>query len=227
MRVLAVDTTTAHGSVALLEDGDCRALLGVASTLPQHAGRLLPDIDELLKRAGRSLADLDGFAVARGPGAFTGLRIGIATVEGLSFATGRPVAGVSSLEATAFRFRHLDGWIVSMLEAHRGEVYGAVYRAEKGNLALHAEPVCRTPQGFLDSLDVDPDLFAGTGLVRCGELVASRFPRSRTADRSFFLAEEVGRLGAAKLAAGEGASLGSLHALYIRPSDAERSRRTG
>ncbi|MGH9390705.1 MAG: tRNA (adenosine(37)-N6)-threonylcarbamoyltransferase complex dimerization subunit type 1 TsaB, partial [Vicinamibacteria bacterium] len=85
MRVLAVDTTGAHGSAAVVAGGILEGLIGIRETRPRHAEALLPTIDELLRLLSLSLERIDGFAVAVGPGSFTGLRIGIAAVEGLSF----------------------------------------------------------------------------------------------------------------------------------------------
>jgi tRNA threonylcarbamoyladenosine biosynthesis protein TsaB len=224
MRVLAVDTTGAHGSVAVVEGGELEGLFGVREKTPRHAEVLLPAIDHLLRSLWLKLEEIDGFAVAVGPGSFTGLRIGIAAVEGLSFATGMPAAGVSALEATAFRFRHLDGLIVSLIEAYRGEIYGAAYRARAGVLHPEVEPRCTTAARFLDRLPEPPALVAGNGILRHRAAVASRVPSAVLADPSFFIGEEVARLGEMKLARGEGALLGSLAPLYIRPAEAERNR---
>jgi tRNA threonylcarbamoyladenosine biosynthesis protein TsaB len=226
MRVLAVDTTSAHGSVALLDGDELTALSGCSVPAPRHAESLLPAIDDILARAGTSLDAIDGFAVAKGPGAFTGLRIGIAAVEGLSFATGRPVVGVSALDATAYRHRFVPGIVVSFLEAYRSEVYGAVYRAERGRVSLVAGPLCQPPTRFLDGIEEAPAIVCGTGLTAYRDLVRSRFPEAMLPEPSFFLAEELARLGREQLEAGEAAALGSLRALYIRPSDAERAGKT-
>jgi tRNA threonylcarbamoyl adenosine modification protein YeaZ len=222
MRALAVDTTGAHGSVALVAEGELVALVGIRETSPRHAERLLPTIESLLGRLSLELSQIDGFAVAVGPGSFTGLRIGIASVEGLSFATGKPVAGVSALEATAFRFRHLPGLIVSIIEAYRGEVYGAAYRSRSGLLQQEVEPVCATASDFLAALPEPPSIVAGTAIVRHREAIERSAPGVRMADASFFLAEEVARIGEAKLAAGGSAPLGGLTPIYIRPPEAER-----
>ncbi len=224
MRVLAVDTTGAHGSVALVDDGELEGLFGVRERTPRHAEVLLPTIDRLLRSLSLKLEEIDGFAVAVGPGSFTGLRIGIAAVEGLSFATSKPAAGVSALEATAFRFRYLDGLIVSLIEAYRGEIYGAAYRARAGVLHLEVEPSCMSASRFLDLLPEAPALVAGTGLLRHREAVDIHAPGAILADRSFFIGEEVARVGEAKLEAGDPAPLGSLAPLYIRPTEAERNR---
>jgi tRNA threonylcarbamoyladenosine biosynthesis protein TsaB len=224
MRVLAVDTTGAHGSVAVVEDGELEGLIGIRERTPRHAESLLPTIDELLRLLSLHLEEIDGFAVAVGPGSFTGLRIGIAAAEGLSFATGKPVAGVSALEATAFRYRYVDGLVVPLIEAYRGEIYGAAYRARGGVLHLAGGPSCMTAGRFLDSLPEAPAIVAGTGILRHRAEVESRVPSALLADPSYFLGEEVARLGGAKLARGEAAALGSLAPLYVRPAEAERLR---
>jgi len=224
MRLLAVDTTGAHGSVAIVAEGELEGLIGIRETRPKHAESLLPTLDQLLRLLGLGLEEIDGFAVAVGPGSFTGLRIGIAAVEGLSFATGKPAAGVSALEATAFRFRHVDGLVVALIEAYRGEIYGAAYRALTGRLHLEVEPSCTSASTFLESLPEPPTLVAGTGLLRHREEVEIHAPDAFLADSSFFIGEEVARLGGAKLEAGDAAPLGSLAPLYIRPAEAERRR---
>lgn len=227
MRVLAVDTTGAHGSVAIVSGGELEGILGARETRPKHAESLLPTIEQLLRILSLRLEDVDGLAVAVGPGSFTGLRIGIAAVEGLSFATGKPAAGVSALEATAFRFRHVDGLIVALIEAYRGEIYGAAYRARAGVLRLEVEPSCTSASSFLQALPEPPSIVAGTGLLRHRSEVEPHAASAFLADPSFFLGEEIARLGMAKLEAGEAAPLGSLAPLYIRPAEAERTRTAG
>jgi tRNA threonylcarbamoyladenosine biosynthesis protein TsaB len=223
MRVLAVDTTGAHGSVAIVAGGDLEGILGARETSPKHAESLLPTIEQLLRILSLELAEIDGFAVAVGPGSFTGLRIGIAAVEGLSFATGKPAVGVSALEATAFRYRHVDGLVVALIEAYRGEIYGAAYRARRGVLHLEVEPTCTSASRFLETLPDPPSLVAGTGILRHRNEVETCASGAFLADPSFFIGEEVARLGGAKLAAGDAAPLGGLAPLYIRPAEAERN----
>jgi tRNA threonylcarbamoyladenosine biosynthesis protein TsaB len=221
MRVLAVDTTGAHGSVGIVENGELIGLLGTRETSPRHAESLLPTIDHLLGLLSLRLEHVDGFAVAVGPGSFTGLRIGIAAVEGLAFATGKPAGGVSALEATAYRFRHVEGLVVPLIEAYRGEVYGAAYRARKGTLHLEVEPSCVTAQAFLASLPEPPLLVAGSAILRHREEIEALAGAALLADASFFLAEEIARLGAARIAKGDAAALGSLAPLYVRRAEAE------
>src|SRR5262245_52028805 len=215
MRVLAVDTTGAHGSVGIVEDGELLGLIGTREQSPRHAESLLPTIEHLLRLHELRLEQIDGFAVAVGPGSFTGLRIGIAAVEGLSFATGKPAAGVSALEATAFRFRHAEGLLVPLIEAYRGEVYGAAYRARSGELELVVEPACSGAAAFLESLGERPALVAGTAILRHREEIEANAGDAFLSDASFFIAEEVARLGAARIEAGDAAALGSLAPLYV------------
>lgn len=225
MLVLAVDTTSAHGSMALLDADALRGVLAFRTAHPRHAESLLPSMDYLLAQVGVELHDVEGFAVAVGPGSFTGLRIGIAAVEGLAYSLERPVVGVSALEATAFRYRHRRGMLAAALEAYRGEVYGASYRSDGERIEPASEPTCLPPTDFLDSLPEPPELIAGSATVRYHDVLEAHLPDTVTiAEPSLFIAEEIARLGAAELGAGKHAPLGGLDALYIRPSEAERNR---
>ncbi len=223
MRVLAVDTTSAFASLAVLNNGLLEGFAGAAHG-PRHSERLLPALDRLLSDLELSVDGIDGFAVSVGPGSFTGLRIGIASVEGLAFATGRPCAGVSALDATAHRYRYRPGWIAVVLDAYRGEIYGATYRSNDDVVSMVEEPVCEAPERFVERLPREPVLFAGTGVRRVRTLAKQRFGGNLVVDDSFFIAEEVARIGWARLLSGETDELGELRALYVRPSEAEIAR---
>jgi tRNA threonylcarbamoyl adenosine modification protein YeaZ len=221
MKLLAVDTTSFAGSVAMLDGDELRGLIGIHAA-PGHAERLLPTIDMLLRELELSLEEVEAFAVSAGPGSFTGLRIGISTVEGLSYSRGRPVMGVSSLEATAYHFRYRTGLVASFLDARRGEIFGALYRADGKRLETVVEPVCEKPDVFLNRLPAEPVLIAGSGTLTYKELLEDQ-PYVRPADPAFFLAEEVGRIGQRHIAEGSATPLGGLEAIYLRPSDAEKA----
>ena len=231
MLVLAVDTTTsttttgAHGSLALLDDHALCGVMAFRTAQPLHAETLLPSVDYLLAQSEAKLDDVQAFAVAVGPGSFTGLRIGIAAVEGLAYTLDRPAVGVSTLDAIAFRYRHRRGLLVALIEAYRGEVYGASYQSDGESIQQASEPTCMPPKDFLDSLSEPPELVAGSATVSYRDVLDANLPQSVTiAEPSLFIAEEVGRLGTRKLEAGERAPLGGLDALYIRPSGAERDK---
>src|SRR5919108_4102802 len=143
MKVLGLDTTTAAGSVALVDD---RRTIEVAAIDPSQpvATRLPGDIAALLERHALALGDIALLAVATGPGSFTGLRIGIATMQGLALAAGKPLIGVSAFEALA-TFAEAPR-VAVWIDAWRGEVYAAAFAAAK-DAGLHelAEPVVAPP----------------------------------------------------------------------------------
>ncbi len=224
MKVLAVDTTSDSGSTAILDGDVLRAFVGF-SKKPGYAQKLLPTVERMLEELSLELSDIDGFAVAAGPGSFTGLRIGIATMEGLSYATKRPVVGISSLEATAHRYRFVTGWVAPILDARRREVFGALYEANGRELKEVVAPVCESAERFLARLPKEPVLVAGTATLVYHELLSHESQgHLQSAASSFFLAEEVARLGSERLEKGSSAPLGSLEAIYLRPSDAEMAR---
>jgi tRNA threonylcarbamoyladenosine biosynthesis protein TsaB len=137
MIVLTLDTTTRAGGAAVLEDG--RLLATVEGQSRRTQGERLPgDLLDVLARAGRPLVAVDLFAVASGPGSFTGLRVGIATMQGLAFARGRPVAPISALDAlaslavTAIRASHSSGeWLAAIMDAHRHEAFAQVWSVDR------------------------------------------------------------------------------------------------
>ncbi|MFH0794629.1 MAG: tRNA (adenosine(37)-N6)-threonylcarbamoyltransferase complex dimerization subunit type 1 TsaB, partial [bacterium] len=102
MRLLAIEAATFCGSIALMEDGEMRALWNQDS-LSSYSELLLPAVKEILAKVGWTPADLDGIAVSRGPGSFTALRIGMSVAKTLAYGTGKPLVGVSTLEALALR----------------------------------------------------------------------------------------------------------------------------
>jgi tRNA threonylcarbamoyladenosine biosynthesis protein TsaB len=149
MPVLAIDTSSSITAVALVEGA--RVLSEDDSPSEhKHGETLLPRVQQVLKAGGVELAQLQAIAVGVGPGSFTGLRVGLATAKGLSLATGTPIRGVSSLRVLA-RGLHDDGGVgdrplLTVLDAHKGEVFVAGYRAGEGGALtevlapLHAEP---------------------------------------------------------------------------------------
>ena len=152
MLLIALDTTTPSGSVALLEDDRVLGEIGIESS-STHSTRLLLSVDFLLKTQGVTMGDIDGFAVTPGPGSFTGLRIGLSTIKAFSFATGKPVARVSSLLALAYK--HIDGGeglIGPMLDAKKGEIYAALYSRAGGELKEIIPQGAYAPEEFLKRL---------------------------------------------------------------------------
>lgn len=225
VRILAVDTTTAFGSIGLLDGDTLSAIFGVGPQ-PHHAENLLSMVDQILERLGWTLTDLGGLAVASGPGSFTGLKIGVASMEGLALARDLPLVGVGSLLATAWPHRHSPGLVASVIQAYRGEIYGALYEkgADSQRLEPRMEPVCEPPERFAERLGGSfrmPLLLAGTGVERYRETWKSLDAQDvRFAPASYFLAEAVARLGVEAITRGER----GVDVMYVRASEAERNR---
>lgn len=127
MKILAVDTATSWQSVAVL-DGTKVLARADEDAGWAHAKRLVPTVDRVLASCGMALADLDGLAVSIGPGSFTGLRVGLATMLGFRLATGLPLAAVPTLEAMAWNLRGAELPLCPMLKARTGEVYWGLYQ---------------------------------------------------------------------------------------------------
>ncbi len=128
-----------------------------------HSRRVLEMIDHMLsKRVGMALEDIDIFCAARGPGSFTGLRIGISVIKGLCLAMEKPGMGVSSLDGIAFRFAHCSIPVCVMMDARRNEVYCAVYQFDQGRLVFKTKERVVSPKDAI-RMTKGPSLFAGSG----------------------------------------------------------------
>jgi tRNA threonylcarbamoyladenosine biosynthesis protein TsaB len=175
----------------------------------------------LLEGLALAPGDVEGYAVAAGPGSFTGLRVGISTVQGMALAGDRPCAAVSALDALAARAAPFPGGIVAVMEAHRGEVFGAVY--DGSGRAAKGEPEASPLAALLDR-SPDAAAFIGDGADRYrSEILAAR-PGAVFPDRSLFLAGTIGRLGEALLAAGKGIAASELRPLYLREASIRKPR---
>lgn len=217
MRILAVDTTTERGSVAVADSSELLGELRLASDVT-HSQRVLGGIDFLLRGLGLALEAIDGYAVATGPGSFTGLRIGISTVQGLALGQPRPCLGVSALDVLAVRARGSAAVLVAMCDAWRDEVYGAIYDAEA---RLLAGPFVEAPARFLARVPAGA-AFVGAGAARYREAVRAHDPGARLCERSLFLAGTLARMAEPRLARGEGHGPEQLRPLYVRAVDAQK-----
>ena len=222
MRVLAVDTTTARESVALADGGRVRGEVRL-DPVDSHSTRLMPAIAFLLQSLGLGPADVEGYAVAAGPGSFTGLRVGIGTVQGLALAADRPCAPISALDALAARAAGSAEWIVAVMEAHRGEVFGGFYDAEG---RPRGEPLA-APLGTLLEQVPDGAAFIGDALERHRPAIAAARPGAVFPRRSLFLAGTVALMGEAVLAAGRGRPASELRPLYLREADIRKTDAPG
>ena len=138
MLILAFESSARPASVALLRDGQLLSQYSQCSQLT-HSRTLLPMAEDMLKNAELTLDDVDLFAVAHGPGSFTGIRIGVSTVKGLAWASDKPCVGVSTLEAMAWHGLAAGGLICPVMDARRSQVYNALFEIRDGKPARLTE----------------------------------------------------------------------------------------
>ena len=223
VKVLGVDTATRSCSVAVLIDDQPAAELATVSDRT-HSVRLMSMIRDALALAKLDLKELDGFAVTVGPGSFTGLRIGISTVKGLAFATSKPCAGVSTLEALAYPCLPWPNPICTLMDARKGEVYAGFFRGARGGRLerIGVEQVA-APETILHTIH-SPHLFVGDAVaiyaVRI-RAVAGGYADLAPGDLHFPKASVVAHLARDALQAADRSGPSRLIPRYIRQSDAE------
>ncbi len=223
MLIMAFESSAKAASVALVQDGRLISQYSQCSGLT-HSRTLLPMAEDMLKNAEMSLKDVDCFAVAQGPGSFTGIRIGVSTVKGLAWASNKPCVGVSTLEAMAWHGLSAGGYICPVMDARRNQVYNALFRMEKGR----PERLCEDRPIGLAELSEElrrinaPVLLVGDG----AEISARYFDKEGIA---YTVAPEnllwQSAWGVAMAAADkEAVSCDELLPVYLRLSQAEREK---
>ncbi|MCK5695533.1 MAG: tRNA (adenosine(37)-N6)-threonylcarbamoyltransferase complex dimerization subunit type 1 TsaB [Desulfobacula sp.] len=162
LKLLCVSTAEPGCSLAII-DGNSLICEEFWETRLTHSKRLVEMIEHMLeKRVCMELSDIDAFVAARGPGSFTGLRIGISVVKGLAYAMEKPGLGVSSLDGIAFRFVHSSIPVCVMMDAKRNEVYCALYQFEHGRLVFKSHERVVSPEDAIGMTN-GATLFAGSG----------------------------------------------------------------
>lgn len=168
--ILSIETATTNCSVALSKDGKTIALKEDYDNNYSHAERLHVYIDEVLKEAKVNPADLDAVAISKGPGSYTGLRIGVSAAKGLCFALNKPLISVSTLESLAHQVTIEHGVIVSMLDARRMEVYAAVFDSSF-KLIRDIESQILDENSFKDYLEKGKVYFIGSGVEKTKKII--------------------------------------------------------
>lgn len=225
MLVLAFDTSTSRGSLALVADDRLLAEYTLESPA-SYLNRLLAGIDQMLTDAGRTLQEVGLMVVSAGPGNFTGLRLGLATAKGLALAQGCPVVAVNTLDALAANFPWSSLPVCPIIDAKKQEVYAAVYRSLDGAADLRSPYLLLRPEALAAKLE-EPTILTGPGLERYGtylqEVLGARALMAPSELR-LVRASVLARLGLARLLAGEVPELDKLLPFYLRPADAEIKR---
>ena len=221
MKILALESSALAASAALWDGGRCVGLYLQNCGLT-HSETLLPMAENLLKGCAVPLSEVDLVAVARGPGSFTGVRIGVATAKGLSWGLDKPCCGVSTLEAMAWQAAHLEGKLLCCcMDARRGQVYNALFRAEGESLQRLREDRAISLAELLADLPEAPVLLGDGACITAKAL--------EEAGMAHTLAPESVRIQSAW-----GVALAAAHAprdawgepepVYLRLSQAERER---
>lgn len=191
---------------------------------PVDSGRsysviLLPAVMALLAELTLEIHDLDAYAVTAGPGSFTGLRIGISTVQGLSLASGRPCLGISALDVHASRIVGESHSLVALMNAYRDEVYAGVYDASG---VASAPPAVQAIEAVLERTPAGA-AFVGDAVAPCLEIIEAGCPQARFPQRSAALAGPLALLASVRLAAGAGIAAEALRPFYLRGTEFRRS----
>jgi tRNA threonylcarbamoyladenosine biosynthesis protein TsaB len=217
--ILSVETATLAGSVALSRGEHILAAFAGDSGA-SHSNTLLNDIDKLLRETQVDLSEIDLFAVATGPGSFTGLRIGIATVKGLAATLDRPCAGIPTLHAVALAAGE-SSRSVALLPAGRGEVFAQLFSVSEGVVTALDNATHISPQKLLDKYSsLENVLWCGEGAIANKALIEKE-PGWRIAPPIPNLATHVASLALKKFRDEELEHPDAVQAIYVRPSDAE------
>ena len=238
--ILSLETATLAGSISISRDGNVLASCG-GNPAVSHSNTLLRDIDDLLSQVNLTIRDVDLFAVANGPGSFTGLRIGIATVKALAATLHRPCVGVPTLAAIAHS-AGLSPATVSLLPAGRGEVFVELFSSSADDIVVELDqPEHLSPVRALEKYwDHEALRWAGEGAqlhanliregaVRKGYRFVEENNVGRRADTNAWvlanpavnLAEHVALLAVIRFSQDRDQTVNTLRAIYVRPSDAE------
>jgi tRNA threonylcarbamoyladenosine biosynthesis protein TsaB len=224
MIVLSVDSATESASCAILEDN---RLLGEISFnyKKQHSVILMTMVESLLKNLALNINDIDGFIVSKGPGSFTGLRIGIATVKGLSQGAGKPFLGVSSLDALAYNMAFTSGIICPILDALRGNVYTALYKFKGATLERISDYLVISIEELITLLKEysEPYTFIGDAVPIFKNTLSDTLTEVQFAPAHLNLvrASSLGELGLTYLALGEQDDINTFAPIYLRKPQAE------
>lgn len=223
MRILGIDSSVPQGSVALLEDDQIIFETFLSKGSGNHSDGLLKMVDDVLSKAQCQLEDVDGFSVTRGPGSFTGLRVGVSLVKGFVLATEKPAWGIDTLEAVSTCLKPTGHPICAILDARKKEVYCAFFRYEENRIVRSTPDKAMSPDE-LCSVVSEPTVFTGSGLDAYGEFFSGRLG-SRFIDNSKAIERSVAA-SAALLARPQFINnpcfdLDELTIKYVRKSEAE------
>lgn len=198
MIVLSIDSSSKVATVAILKDD---VLLGeyILNDKREHSVILMPLIENLLKECNLSIDDIDGYVVSKGPGSFTGLRIGMATIKGMSFGNNKPYISISSLDALAYNLISFNGIICPIMDALKENVYTALYKNNNDSLEKIMDYTALDIDELVNLLkDKNEEvIFVGDGLYKHKKYICDNFPKAHFAPvhLNIIRASSLGELG--------------------------------
>ncbi|MBF0338919.1 MAG: tRNA (adenosine(37)-N6)-threonylcarbamoyltransferase complex dimerization subunit type 1 TsaB [Nitrospirae bacterium] len=225
MRILSLDTSTEIGGAALVDSETglvCEVIISVRGRKKTFSERLMPTIDFLLESAGCSIGDVGAFALTVGPGSFTGLRVGLSTIKGLAFATGKSVVALPTFEVLPYNHRYCAYPVCAILDARKGEVYASVFQWHDDRLCTIVDVGVYEINELLDSLTPVKMVFTGGAIVSCGDIIRTRFRDNAILAQTYVSAINVGLLALERLKAGNICHIEELSPIYIKKSQAEQ-----
>lgn len=228
MKILAVDSSGLVASVAILEDDNLIAEYTV-NYKKTHSQTLLPMLDEIVRMTDTDLESIDAIAVSKGPGSFTGLRIGSATVKGLGLALGKDIIGVPTVEGLAMNLYETDAVICPMMDARRNQVYTGIYKFQNGTLQVVKD---QTPLGIEDIIEAlntigQKVIFLGDGVPVYKEVIEKNMAVPYSFAPAHMNKQRAGAIGARAFEyykQGLFVSAEEFEPEYLRLSQAERER---
>ena len=179
MRILSIDSSSKVATAAIVNEDGLIAEYTL-NNKAEHSVLIMEMIDNLLKSSNLTINDIDGFAVSKGPGSFTGLRIGLATIKGLSFGSNKPYISISTLDALAYSLLHFDGIICPIMDALRDSVYTGLYKNNNGFLETILEPSALDLDELVTLLKEKNEkvIFTGDGLIKHKEYLKNNLENS-------------------------------------------------
>lgn len=227
MRICVLDASTQVASVAMMEEGKLVYEANLIHGLT-HSEKLMPLVEAAFTLTAWEPADVDVYGVVEGPGSFTGLRIGVATVKGLAQAAGKPVTGVGTLDVLAMNVPFFQGVTAPILDARRGQVYGALFHWHQGRMVRETGDLAIPLEALLEEIEKRalPALFLGDGVPVHREAI-----QQRLGSQALFAPEghRLQRASSAALLVWERAQAGltqtaqSLTPRYVRASNAKKA----
>jgi tRNA threonylcarbamoyladenosine biosynthesis protein TsaB len=220
MIALAIDTCDARGSVAVVNDGRTLAIT-VHDVAQDYSSWLLPAVGQTLREASCSMNDIHFYAVASGPGSFTGVRVGLTTVKAWAEVYGKPIVAMSRLEVLARQSTGAEPYVASFIDAQRGQIFAALYQRQPTSLVRIEEELVTAPQEFVDWV-AERAIAADVAWVSTDAALTSELTGvPKALQISPVLAPLVGAIGIEKAQRGEFVDALKLDANYVRRSYVE------